>query len=256
MAGREPQAKDTKVGQVVKVLREKIESGEWPPGREIPSQRELEEQTGFSVQTVRNAVGVLADEGMIYKQRGRRSIVNWSDPPHRLLTGTRPAALEEPRAPFVELDIDAGTGEATSEWTEDHVEVSKWVARWLKLDVGTTMRRRRQKRLVGGVSILMSTSFLPVDLPGGEGWRDVEVGQLALTGHTMTTTFVDDWARMPTGEEFEQLGMHRGVPVLLVCRPYRVLPSPEATSPVRAGVLVVARCDYVYLRRLDVDGHG
>ena len=256
MAGREPPVEDTKVRQVIKELREKIESGEWPHGYKIPSQKELAEQFGFSVQTVRNAVGALAEEGLIHKNQGQLSIVNWPNPPHRLFIDTRPAALGEPRTPLVELTIDADAGPVTREWTEGGVEVPKWVARWLELEARTTMLRRRQKLSVEGVPILMSTTFLPVGLPGGDKWRDVEVGQLALTGHAMTTTFVDDWARMPTGEELEQLDMHRGVPVLLVCRPYLVLPSPEAASPVRAGVLVVARGDYVYVRRPDVDGPG
>src|SRR5215470_10889085 len=222
MAGDESQVEDTKVGQVIKYLREKIESGEWPPGHEVPSQTKLSEQTGFSVETVRNAVSVLAEAGMIYTKQGRPSLVTLPNPPHRLFIDTRPAALDEPRTPFVELAIDAGTGEVTREWTEADTEVPKWVARWLELDAGTTMLRRRLKQSVAGVPVVMSTTFLPVGLPGGDKWRDVEVGQLALTGHAMTTTFVDDWARMPTGEELEQLDMHRGVPVLLVCRPYLV----------------------------------
>jgi len=256
MTGPEPPAEDTKVGRVIKELREKIESEEWPHGYQIPSQQKLSEKFGCSVQTARNAVGVLAEEGIIIKRQGRLSLVNWPNPLHRLVIDKQPAALEEPRAPFVELAIGAGTGAVTREWTEADVEVPKWVARWLELEARTTMLSRRQKLSVGGVPILMSTSFLPVGLAGGDGWQHVEVGQLALTGHGMTTTFVDDWARMPMADEFEQLAMHRGVPVLLVSRPYQVLPSPEATSPVRAGVLVVARCDHVYIRRPDVDGHG
>src|SRR5215470_13576748 len=123
MDGREPQVEETKVGQVIKELREKIESEEWPHGHKVPSQKKLSEQFGFSVQTVRNAVSALAEVGMIYKRRGRPSRVTWPNPLHQLVIGTRPAALGEPRAPYVELAIGAGTEAVTREWTEADFEV-------------------------------------------------------------------------------------------------------------------------------------
>jgi DNA-binding GntR family transcriptional regulator len=259
MAGRKPRKPregDTKVGQIVKYLREMIESEEWPHDHEIPSQNELKDQFGVSLQTARNAIGRVTEEGMLYTTRGLRSRVNWPNPPHRLFIDTRPVTLEEPRTPFVELTIGAGAGPVKREWTESDVQVPKRVAWWLELEAGATMLRRRQIVFVGRVPILMSTSFLQVGLTGGEGWRDVEAAQLALTEHMVTTTFVNDWSRMPRGEEFEQLHMRRGEPVKLVCRPYQVFPSAEAGSPVQAGVMVVARSDYVYTRYPDPDGPG
>jgi hypothetical protein len=193
---------------------------------------------------------------MIHKHPGRHSRVNGLNPLHQLAINARSAARHGPRTRLIEFTSGAGAGAVTREWREGDVEVPKWVARWLEIEAGATMLRRRLKLFVGGVPILMSTSFLPVGLTGGEGWRDVEVGQLALTGHTMTTTFVEERTRMSMGEECDELDMPRGVPVLLVSRPYQVLPSSEATSPVRAGVLIVARGDYVYTHHAKVDRHG
>jgi hypothetical protein len=188
---------------------------------------------------------------MVYKRHGRLPRVSWPNPLHRLSINMRSAAGHGPRTQLVEF---ANARSVTREWSEGDVEVPKWVARWLELEAGAAMLGRRLKLFVEGVPILMSTSFLPVGLTGGEGWRDVEVGQLALVGHAMTTTFVEERTRMPTGEEREEFDMPKGVPVLLVCRPYQVLLSSEATSPVRAGVLIVARSDYVYTRHAEVDG--
>jgi hypothetical protein len=195
-------------------------------------------------------------EGMIHKHQRRHTRVNWLNPLHRLSINARSTTRDGPRTQFVEFANGAGTGSVTREWTETDVQVPKWVARWLELEAGATMLRRRLKLFVGDVPILMSTSFLPVGLTGGEGWRDVEVGQLALTGLTMTTTFVEERTRMSTGEECEEFDMPRGVPVLLVCRPYQVSPLSETTPPARAGVLIVARGDYVYTRHADVDRPG
>jgi GntR family transcriptional regulator len=263
MAGRKPRVRDTrkpkdgdaKVERVASYLREKIISEEWKYGDKTPSQSELVDQFGYSEETCRNGILRVAEEGMIHTSRGVSSRVIWPNPPHRLLIGTRPLTLEEPKTQFVKLAIGVGAGSVTREWSESDVEVSKWVARWLELETGATMLMRRLKLFVGGVPILMSTSFLPVGLTGGEGWRNMEVGQLALTEHAMTTTFVDDWSRMPTREEFERLNMFRGVPVLLVCRPCQVLPSPEAGSAVPAGVMIIARSDHVYICH-SADGAG
>ena len=234
-------------------MREKIESEEWPHGTEIPSQNYFAKLFGFSTMTVRDAVGVLVAEGMIHKQQGRHSRVNWPNPVHRLSINARPTARLGPKTRLIEFADGAEAGPVTREWSEGDVEVPKWVARWLELEAGATMLRRRQKLFVEGAPILMSTSYLPAGLTGGEGWREVEVGQLALTGHAMATTFVEERTRTSIGEECEELDLPRGVPVLLVCRPYQV-PASEAGSPVRAGVLIVARGDYVYTRHAGVDG--
>jgi DNA-binding GntR family transcriptional regulator len=46
-------------------LRERIEAGEWLPGEQIPSVRQLAEQYGVAIGTARRALTVLRDEGLI-----------------------------------------------------------------------------------------------------------------------------------------------------------------------------------------------
>jgi DNA-binding transcriptional ArsR family regulator len=46
-------------------LRERILAGEWLPGEQIPSVRQLSEQFGVSIGTARRALVVLRDEGLI-----------------------------------------------------------------------------------------------------------------------------------------------------------------------------------------------
>jgi len=82
-------------------LRKKIESEEWPHGYEIPSLDCLASQFGFSTATVRDAIGVLAAEGMIEKHQGRRSRVNWPNPVHRLSINARSTACLDPESPFL-----------------------------------------------------------------------------------------------------------------------------------------------------------
>ncbi|WP_433174177.1 GntR family transcriptional regulator [Actinoallomurus sp. CA-150999] len=51
--------------QVAAVLRKRIESGDIPPGRRIPSLVELEQEFGVARDTLRKAVQVLKDDGLV-----------------------------------------------------------------------------------------------------------------------------------------------------------------------------------------------
>jgi GntR family transcriptional regulator len=61
--------------QLKERLRERIRSGEWPPGTPIPSERELCEQYGISRMTVRQSLTELVNEGLLYRQQGRGTFV-------------------------------------------------------------------------------------------------------------------------------------------------------------------------------------
>src|SRR5262252_9797844 len=61
--------------QIQRVLRARIESGEWEGDRPIPTEMELLDEFGVSRTTIREALGVLAREGLIIRHRGRGSFV-------------------------------------------------------------------------------------------------------------------------------------------------------------------------------------
>lgn len=46
-------------------LRERVEAGEWLPGEQLPTVRTLAETYGVSVTTVRRALALLADDGLV-----------------------------------------------------------------------------------------------------------------------------------------------------------------------------------------------
>ncbi|MDN4072225.1 trehalose operon repressor [Fictibacillus terranigra] len=52
-----------------------IEKGEFPPGRQLPSEHELAEHYRTSRETIRKALNLLAQNGFIQKIRGKGSIV-------------------------------------------------------------------------------------------------------------------------------------------------------------------------------------
>jgi GntR family transcriptional regulator len=56
--------------QLAGILRAQIESGELPRGRALPSLTTLMQTYGLSRNTVRRAIGVLADEGLVRTRPG------------------------------------------------------------------------------------------------------------------------------------------------------------------------------------------
>jgi GntR family transcriptional regulator len=61
--------------QLAGILRERIESGEIAADEALPSITYLVQETGLAVGTVRKAVKVLADEGLVVTVPGRGSYV-------------------------------------------------------------------------------------------------------------------------------------------------------------------------------------
>jgi GntR family transcriptional regulator len=61
--------------QLSALLRRRIERGEWPPGAQLPTLESLMEEFGVARVTVRQAVNLLARDGLVSAQRGRGTFV-------------------------------------------------------------------------------------------------------------------------------------------------------------------------------------
>jgi GntR family transcriptional regulator len=61
--------------QIAAILREAIGRGDYPPGRQIPSETRLMQEHGVARLTARKAVRVLADEGLVEVVPGRGAYV-------------------------------------------------------------------------------------------------------------------------------------------------------------------------------------
>ncbi len=61
--------------QLAQLLRARIESGELQPGQPLPSESMLWQEHGVARGTVRRAVEVLRDEGLVVTVHGRGSFV-------------------------------------------------------------------------------------------------------------------------------------------------------------------------------------
>jgi len=61
--------------QIMEQVRHKVAIGDWPPGTEMPSIRQLAADLSISVITVKRAYQELEQEGVILTQPGRGSVV-------------------------------------------------------------------------------------------------------------------------------------------------------------------------------------
>jgi GntR family transcriptional regulator len=61
--------------QLVTLFHRRIESGEWPVGRQVPTLDELTAEFGVARATIRYAIGFLEREGLIGRYRGRGTFV-------------------------------------------------------------------------------------------------------------------------------------------------------------------------------------
>lgn len=61
--------------QLAAILRARIQSGELPAGRVLPSEATLMQQFGIARETARKGVRVLRDEGIVHIVQGRGAYV-------------------------------------------------------------------------------------------------------------------------------------------------------------------------------------
>jgi len=64
--------------QIIEQVRHKVAVGDWHPGTEMPSIRQLAAELSVSVITIKRAYQELEREGVILTQQGRGSIVSHS----------------------------------------------------------------------------------------------------------------------------------------------------------------------------------
>lgn len=252
---------------VAQTLRGQIMSGELSPGDKLPSQNALEGRFNVSTVTVRNAVEELEDEGLIAKRQGAHTQVHNREPTHRLVINLlRPAHDGQPAA---ELPGGAETpvsfaarehrrGRLRRESAVRQVPAARHIASLLGLRDGDPVVARTFTLFYDDEPVLMSTSYLPPTLatltaPDSDtAMPNVQVGQLALDGHSMTSVALRLRTRMPDPAEFDKLAMVKGTPVQVLTHSV-VVQQGQREEPVRAAVEVVSRGDRVYVE-IELDG--
>jgi GntR family transcriptional regulator len=156
--------------QLKGVLEGEIVAARWPEGGRLPSEGEICDHFNISRSTVRQALGLLENEGMITRHKGRGTFVSDSSAKSWLL-----------QAPggFFHDEVDRLGRPVTSRLLHaDSERLPPWAAEALGLGEGADGVRLERVRYVQGQVALYEMSFLPPDVADTVRSGDVEQGSL------------------------------------------------------------------------------
>ncbi|MER6112445.1 GntR family transcriptional regulator [Streptomyces hirsutus] len=234
-------------------LRERISSGEYGIGDQIPTLPVLSEHYGVSETTIRNALALLRNEGLI-ETRARAGTRVRESPPIRRLTADRYRnKAGVPSTPFTR-DQRIGWSEYRLDKKFERVEATPELASLFECEVGEPLLARHFVFFDNDQPHQMSTSYLrwsdvegtPVADSIHEPWPGGTRAQLATIGIRVALIKEAFTCGMPTEHEAKTLKIGSGVPVLRYTRRHvaqdgRVV---EVASPiVRRGDTTIVEFD-------------
>jgi GntR family transcriptional regulator len=231
--------------QLKEIIREKVRSGDWPPGQPIPSERELSEQYGISRMTVRQSVSALVNEGLLFREQGRGTFVDRPKIAQQLLRLTGfsediEARQQLPGARVLEAAM----------WPCDET-----IAARLRIKPGQPVFHVRRLRLADAEPLALETSI--VSFIGCERLLDEDLERDSLY-RLLETTYHQPLleaeqeveAGLAGAHDAEALGIAPGDPVLLTRR----LTFTERQRPIEYAISVYRGDKYTYCARLVRDG--
>ena len=155
-------------------LREliRVEYASWDPGTPIPSEAELCQTHGVSRTTVRKALDDLANEGLLYRVQGKGTFVAATRVPERFVQFT---------AGFYDDMIARGIPFRTEVLEQAVIEAPKDIAGKLRVALGELVVRIRRLRYVNSHPVLLSDSYVPLNLFPGIDREDLRNASLYAT---------------------------------------------------------------------------
>ncbi len=142
-------------------MRARIIAGEWPPATAIPAEQTLAAEHGVALGTMRRALDLLAEQGLVERIHGRGTFVRQglSGAPMLRFFRFGAAGNETPRSRIL---------------ARDRLPAPAEVARMLACGSGEPALRLRRLRSVGGQPALHEEIWLPLPLfaPLAEGDTD------------------------------------------------------------------------------------
>jgi GntR family transcriptional regulator len=211
--------------QIADHLRAAIGNGRLREGNQLPSEAQLMSHYGVARMTVRNALRILQDEGLITAEHGRGVYVR-ARPPVRRLASDRFAQRhrKEGKAAFVIESEQTGAAASVDMIQVNQAAPPAEVADRLRLAEGDQTVIRSRRYLLDGRPVETAVSYIPADLAAGTPIADPNPGpggiyaRLEENGHVLERFTEDVSARMPTPEEARLLALGPGVPVFRLIR--------------------------------------
>ncbi len=197
--------------QLADELRGKILSGEWQPEQRIPSENELNHLYSISRMTIRQVLGKLVDEGLVFRVHGKGTFVAQAKIPTRSPTyhGVREQLEQQ------------GYSTRTEMLSSGEVPADARLARQLDVPIGTPLSMVERLRYAEDTPISLHKSFVPMPLAPGLLEHDLTGRQLCqvLAGdYGLNMVYVHESLESltPTPTELSALRVRRGIPLLLL----------------------------------------
>jgi len=214
-----------KYQQIADRLRDQISIGAIGPGERLPSEPDLVKDYQASRNTVRLAIALLTNQGLVVTRQGLGTFVL---EPAKPFTALLSRAAGSAGSPHVDTGLPV-VGPAADEPETARLQVetgpaSKSVAAKLHIAEGDLVVIRRSQRYIGGVPWLLLASYFPMDLARGtalEQAGNIEQGSIKLLaehGHQQVGFMDEIGARMPDASEFDFFHLTTGTPVIVVGR--------------------------------------
>lgn len=194
---------------IAQALRSDIAEGAYPSGSKLPTEAELAARFGVNRHTVRHALGVLADEGLVQSRRGSGT---------RVVGRPIDYALGK-RVRFHQNLADAGRAAGKRVLSTEVRGATEDDARVLKVPVGAPVCIRRGVSMADGAPVAFGESRFPEHrLPGlAEALED----SISITA-SLRAVGIEDYTRASTRVTAERatptvalhLGLTEGDPVL------------------------------------------
>jgi len=214
--------------RVLNTLRERIESGTYPPGSGLPSESQLGAEFKVSRNSVLKALGILRQDGWIESQQGVGHFVR----------GRMPIGRSTPAYVHTGLDLDEST--RVDLLHVGPILAPPRVARLLRIPEGTPVYERRRRTLSDTGPVDLVTTYLPVEVAVGTELTKPDPVAGGLLAHIaahkrLRADYADELltARKATDEEADLLALDPGDPVLsVVITAHQANGEPLATSVV------------------------
>lgn len=142
--------------QIAGLLRRRIELGDLAPGMKLPNENEIARLFGVSKMPVRQALALLASEGLLHRRRGQGTFIaeNLKKPKTLKLTG------------IIEDFATQGMEGTLRFLAEDALPAPPQLDEFFRIPPGETVVRFRRVRAVEGAPICYVSNYLPAGLAG------------------------------------------------------------------------------------------
>ena len=240
---------DAKYRQIADDLREQITTSTLPPGAQLPTEPKLAAAYGASRSTVRLAIGLLIQQGLVETRQGVGTYVTEPVTPLTVVLSRE----EDWRAGETADAALQPTGEpakrpATAKFQAETTAADAETAASLNVAEGTPVVLRRTQRYIGKQPWSLVISSYPMDIVKGTALEQAAASAksaslvLAEHGHQPVGYRDEVYARMPDASETAFFQLSNLVPVTVVSRT-----TFDAAQPIRL-TRYVYRADRLRLR--------